>query len=126
MSNLLRRGQQLIASTLKAHGSDTATYRRNAASVSIAVSAGQPDQAFEAMGGGRRRNDRREFIITAADLVLSGEVTRPLANDVIDLVEDGVTKRFLVSPDGGQPEYELADAFGIMLRIRASFQKEIA
>ena len=128
MPNLLKAGQELIARTLKSHGSETVVYRRGSSQVltGLKASVGQPDMAFQEVGAGRRRSDRREFVITAADLILGGDVTPPLVNDSIDVTEDGVTRRYLVVPDGDLPESQPADAFGIMLRIRAAFQKEVS
>lgn len=128
MANLLRRGQELLARTLKQHGSETVIYRRGAESIEdLKASIGQPNQQFgPEFGGTLQRGDRRELIITAADLVIAGTETKPRIGDLVDIDQGGQTLRFVVSKDGSEPEFELADAFGLMLRIRVAFQKVIA
>lgn len=123
MANLLKQGQALIAATLKSHGSETVTYRRGANSVSIAASVGRPDMTLgPEFGGGHLRMNTKEFVITAADLVINGVAVSPATGDMIDVAEGEATNRYRVGPDGGLPEFENADAFGIMLRIRGTFQ----
>lgn len=124
MTNLIRQGQQLLAQTLKEHAADPVVYRRGGESVEIQAVAAMPNQSFgPEFGGTLIRGDRREILVTAADLVIGGETITPKIGDTFDIEDDdGVVRRFRVSIDGSLPEAEPGDAFGIMTRIRGAFQ----
>ena len=68
---------------MQALNSKTVTYSRGSDSVEISATAGLSEQATLSPGTVITRTDSRDYIITAAELILAGAVTVPQRGDTI-------------------------------------------
>lgn len=119
MANLLATGATKLAALLKSHAGTSVTYKRGESqSVSLTVTVGQTQ--FEQVDGegGLLRWNSRDFLITAADLILSESVTLPVKDDkIVEVGADGVTRTFVVAPVEGENCYRFSDTSRTILRV---------
>lgn len=96
MADKLGAAMAWLASKLKAKVSVTGTYRRGAASVSLAVTLGSQilQSADERTGLVKVERTELDVVFSTADLVLSGVATTPLAGDTLDLTFGSSSWRF--------------------------------
>ena len=63
----------------------------------------------------------RDFVFTAADLIIGTVVTTPKRNDFIDVVFGTTTHRFVVLPFGDEPEWRWSDQHNKTIRVHAKY-----
>lgn len=118
MPNLLNRGAAYLAKHLKAHASDEVRYTRDAQSIAIqATSGAKLLQLNDGEGGVRMEWTDKDFIITAADLVIAGERIEPRRGDVISIPSDEGRRYYEVASFGGEPPWRYCDSHRILIRI---------
>ena len=115
MGDLLQDGAAFLGEQLRAHCSQTVTYRRGTASVAVAATIGRTEwEAAEPDSGVVRSSQSRDFIVSAADLVLAGQPATPEPGDRIDLASG---ERFEVMSPGDEPVWRWTDGYQRRRRI---------
>lgn len=118
MSNILQDGAAWLGEQLKAVAGVTVAYHRASSSISD-VTATVSLHEYEVLDtdGIMVLIKSRDYIVHAADLVLSGSTITPRAGDRIVETIGGVSQTFEIMPLGAQKEYEPLDTDGVLLRI---------
>jgi hypothetical protein len=116
MSNTLKTASQWLHDKRKTFMSETAVYTRGLVSIpSIYVTKGKTDfQVVEGDSSMPVEGRLEDFIIHAADLIISGAVVRPLRGDKITLA--GIVYEVL-DMDGGCGCWKWEDQFNEEIRI---------
>lgn len=121
MADLLQTGAAWLAGKLSASAGQEVSYRRASASVTVNATLGSTLlQLGDDQGGVRMERTDRDFIITAADLVLSGAATLPEKGDTI--LHDGRTYEVLAP--GDEPVWRWSDPHRTLLRIHTKLIAE--
>jgi hypothetical protein len=118
MTNLLQSGIEWLDAQRKASLSQSVTYERGHDSVELAATLGtSEEEVFDS--GTSMRVKRTDFLVTAADLVLDGELITPIPGDRI--VSGTKTYEVMALSDGRHFE-EFPG--GVTLRIHAKLIDE--
>ena len=96
---------------------DTVTYTRGANSVAVTAEVQLNQYEIMDYEGLSSTITSRDYLIAAADLVLSGSEIAPRAGDRITETIRGTAQTFEVMPLGDKKEYEQADKDGLYLLI---------
>lgn len=123
MADLMQAGAVYQAAQLKAFAGRAVTYQRGGSQVSVTATVGRVLLKFgDELGGQHVQMTDRDYIVTAADLVLNGAVVTPETGDQFLDLDGGLTPNvYEVQPYGTEPHYRPADPFGVMLRIHTKF-----
>jgi hypothetical protein len=119
MTNLLSTGSAWLASKLKSHASQDATYYfRGGATCSLSVTVGTSEftrgRADDIVSEARVV----DFLFEAADLLLNDEQVEPRAGDIIKTTHNGSESRFeVVSPGGDEPAWRFSDPNRVRVRV---------
>ena len=118
MSDRLETGVAHLASRLKSHASRQVTYRRGALAVTVlATLDSQLLRTTDRLGNTKVERTDRDFLITAADLVLGSQVVKPQRGDQVDVTFGNVTERFEVVAVGTDPHWRYEDNHQQVLRV---------
>ena len=118
MSDRLETGVAHLASRLKSHASRPVTYRRGALSATVSATLdSQLLRTTDRLGNTKVERTDRDFLITAADLVLAGQVVTPQRGDQVDVTFGSVTERFEVVAVGTEPHWRYEDNHQMVLRV---------
>lgn len=117
MPNLLQTGSAWLADQLKTHGSVDVLYERGAEQVAVKVTIGKTEFELDDGSGVVVRIQSRDFLIQAADLVLGGVPSLPVAGDRIRETQGATTFVYEVMAPGNEPHYRYSDPFRRLLRI---------
>jgi hypothetical protein len=118
MSDLLEAGMAWLASQLKTHVSRLVIYQRDDAQVAIQATVGRTLLKLDdGEGGVVLQWTDRDFLISAADLVLGGSLTLPQRGDRIRETLGAVTRVYEVMAPGDEPPWRHSDPYGKVLRI---------
>jgi hypothetical protein len=95
------------------------TYRSGELSVDVIATVGKTVWRIDGEFGAQTRVETRDYLISAADLVLDGEQAEPAAGDRIEeLLPDGTTAAYeVMSPDAAEPPWRWSDPYHGTLRI---------
>jgi hypothetical protein len=118
MPDLLRLGQQWLASKLKSHASSTVVYVRGANQVSVSATIGRTLMKLDdGYGGIRMQWTDRDFLIAPLDLIIAGLAITPERGDTI--LETVGTKIYTyeVNAPGGEPAWRWSDPHRSLYRI---------
>ena len=123
MPDLLQSGAAWLDRVRRANLAHTVTYLRGDQSVDVPATVGRTD--FEAVDayGAVERTESRDFLILAADLVLSGAAVLPEPGDRIREVQNGKTYVYEVMAPAKEPCWKWSDPYRRTLRIHT---KEVA
>ena len=123
MANRLREAVALHTARLQAYASESITYRRGANAVTLTASLGsQLLRTTDRQGNTKTERTDRDFILTAAKLILGGEQTEPQAGDYVDLTTGTTTERFeVMALPANEPPWRYCDGNKLMLRVHAKF-----
>ena len=121
MGDLLAKGSEMLDRTRRAHLSRTVVYRRGADSVEIAATVGST--AFDRTDeyGVIHRIESRDYLVSAADLVLAGQAVTPKAGDRITETGDTRVHEYKVMSPGDEPAWRYSDPQRLTLRIHTKF-----
>jgi hypothetical protein len=120
MPDLLRTGSDWLAEMLKEHASRPIAYRRGAEEVTLQATIGRTLLKLDdGYGGVRMEWTDRDFLIHAADLVLSGNAVLPERGDVIRETQGGKVFVYEVMAPGKEPAWRWSDVFRKVLRVHA-------
>jgi len=115
---MLNTGLSWLAAKRKAYMSQTVTYSRAADDVEVLATVGRKVFRMPDEYGVEIRIETRDYLITAADLILSGAVVEPQAADRI--TEAGGQVYEVMSPGNDEAAWEYSDAYRRTLRIHTS------
>lgn len=115
-TNILATGAAWLAARIKASAAETVTYTRGSLTVTGGISATPGQTQFEQTDadGFGVRIDARDYIVTAADLVLAGNTVLPERGD---LITDAASRVHEVLGIGNEPCWRWCDPSHVMLRI---------
>jgi hypothetical protein len=117
VTNLLEIGSSWLADQLKTHASADVVYERGAEQVLVKATIGKTEFEIDDGSGVIERFQSRDYLIHAADLVLGGGETLPVAGDVIRETQGASTFVYEVMAPGHEPHYRYSDPFRKLLRI---------
>lgn len=119
MTNLLQIGASWLADQMKTHASIDVTYERGAEQVPVKATVGKTEFEIDDGSGVIERFQSRDYLIHAADLVLGGVETLPVAGDLIRETQGAKTFVYEVMAPGDEPHYRYSDPFRTLLRIHS-------
>ena len=117
--NLFETGASWLADQLKTHASVDVTYARGADQVMVKATIGKTEFEIDDGSGVIVRIQSRDFLIHAADLILAGTETLPVAGDLIRETQGANTFVYEVMAPGNSPPYHYSDPFRKLLRIHS-------
>ena len=117
MTNLLQIGASWLADQMKTHASIDIIYERGAEQVPVKATVGKTEFELDDGSGVVVRIQSRDYLIHAADLVLGGVETLPVAGDLIREAQGAKTFVYEVMAPGDEPHYRYSDPFRKLLRI---------
>ncbi len=117
MTNLLEQGAAWLQDQRTRHLTRTITYLRAGDSVDLPATIGRTtfEQADEY--GVIHRTESRDYLITAADLVLAGKLELPKPGDRIRETDGDQIFLYEVMAPGGEPPWRYSDPYRRTLRI---------
>jgi hypothetical protein len=117
VDDLLTRGAAWLDQQRSRHLTRTVTYLRGGDSVDLPATIGQTtfEQADEY--GVIHRTESRDYLISAAELVLGGGVVTPQAGDRVHETVGAQVFIYEVMAPGGEPAWRYSDPQRQMLRI---------
>ena len=124
MQDLLQAGQAWLANQLHEHVATEVTYRRGADEAIVRATIGRTLLKLDdGYGGVRMVWTDRDYLIRAADLLVSGNPIQPQRGDQIREVVGTRTLVYEVLAPGEEPPWRWADPHRQMVRIHT---KQIA
>ena len=117
MADLLQVGSDWLADQMKSHAGRSVTYRRGGDSVTVTATIGRTEFELDDEFGVLRKIESRDFLISAADLVLNSVTVLPERGDEIDETQGSVTYTYEVMAPGKEPHYRFSDPYRRTLRI---------
>lgn len=117
MTNILQDGAAWLGGQLNDHAGLSVVYQRGASSVSITATATMHEYEVVDDDGFGIVMLSRDYIVHAADMILSGAEIAPRAGDRITETIQGVVCVFEVMALGQKHEYEPLDTDGLMWLI---------
>jgi hypothetical protein len=119
MADLLLTGAKLLATVRGTSFSRTVTYSRGSDSVSLSAGIGQTAFDAETSHGTVETYHSRDFLVTAADLILDGDTVTPERGDQITDTDPETSEvaTYEVLCVGGKPQWRYSDPYQITLRI---------
>jgi len=117
MSNLMKRGSELLVAKQMAHASITVTYSRGEVSADVDAIPGATRFETEDETGIHVKSQMRDYLIPAASLVLDSVQTLPIEGDRIAEVDGSKRHIYEVLPLGGEPCWRYSDTYRDLLRI---------
>jgi len=113
MGDLLEQASAWLGGMRKQHLSRLVTYSRGADSSQVAATVGRTVFEVDDGYGVVEKWESRDFLITAADLVLGGVAVTPQCGDRIT---DGGRVYEVLAP-GKEDVFRLSDPYGVTLRV---------
>ena len=117
MSDLLKNGQEWLASKLTQHASRQVVYRRGELGVTLQATIGRSMYDQDDGEGIVTRSQVRDFLIDTYALLSSIIGTLPRRGDTIVEIDGEHTFIFEVMALGGDPPWRYSDPFRLKLRI---------
>jgi hypothetical protein len=117
MADLLEQSSAWLDGQRKKFLAKPVIYCRGQAEVEVLATVGRTTFEIESSTGVAERFEARDFIITAADLVLGGTVVTPERGDRIREVVGGQTLAYEVVGPGSEPCWRYSDAYRLAVRI---------
>ncbi|MCC6165103.1 MAG: hypothetical protein IT182_17295 [Acidobacteria bacterium] len=126
MANLLQKGVEWLDVRRKAHLASSVVYTRPSILGFVGLQATLGETVFDQVDehGVVHRFESRDFLITAADLVLGGSVTLPVAGDRITVTINGMSRVHEVMAPGDEQPYRFCDPHRVTMRIHTKFISE--
>lgn len=124
MSDDIKAGSEWLQDEMKANASRTVVYVRGAASVSLAATVNRSMWDLETAEGPPLRIESRDYLVHAADLVLSGAAVQPAPGDTIRETDGGAVCTYEVMAIGQEPCWRWSGANRRRLRIHTKLVSE--
>jgi len=120
--NMLATGSAWLAAQRKEFLTVEVAYARGENSVTIDATPGRSETGASPEGSEIRNRDM-DWIITAADLVIDGQVTTPQSGDSITQTDGAKVYTFTVLPRDGDKEWRYCDSYRVSLRAHCKLTK---
>lgn len=120
MADLLKRGMDWLNGRRTENASRAVVYSHGGLSVTLPATAGRTLLRLDdGLGGSRVEWTDRDFVVTAADLVLAGVTVLPQRGaTIVETEDDGTVYTFEVNAYGGtEPCWRWVDAYRRQIRI---------
>ena len=120
MPDLLRTAAAWLSATLETNVSETIGYTRGALGVvgGLLATIGHTPFSQVTDSGIIETYQTRDYLITAAELILGGNVVLPQRGDLITETDaNGNSFVYQVMAPGGEPHYRFCDQFRVKLRV---------
>lgn len=117
MADLLQTASDWLHDRQKQHASRLVTYERGAATVAVQATIGRTIFEIDDEIGVVHKIESRDFLIHAADLVLSGSAVLPERGDRVRETDGTTTYIYEVMAPGKEPHYRYSDAYRKRFRI---------
>ena len=117
MGDLLDTGSAFLDRARGQWASRTVVYARGGDSVELGATVGRTQWEQTDQFGEIERSETRDFLVTAADLVLGGLAILPERGDRITEIADAGTRVHQVLAPGSGPPWQWADPYRRTLRI---------
>lgn len=113
MADLLEKAADWLGQVRSAHLARPVTYCRGQSSIDLKATVGQTTFDVTDQYGGIEKWQSRDYLVTATDLVLTGETIQPERGDRI--ADAGLV--FEVLAPGSEHVFKHSDPYGLTLRI---------
>lgn len=117
MADLLEQASGWLEDQRTKHASRTVKYKRGVDSVDVAASIGRTEFEIDDGFGVLQKFESRDFLILAAELVLSGASVLPERGDRIEETVGTTTWVYEVMAPGKEPAWRYSDPYRKTLRI---------
>ena len=118
MSDRMATAMDWLAGKRKTFTTETVTYRRGSDEVELSATVGRTIFRLPAGYGVEIRIETRDFLITAADLILDGALVEPQAGDEVDRTVGAATHVYeVMSPGADEVAWEYSDGHRNTLRV---------
>ena len=117
MADLLEQSSDWLDGQRKKHLAKAVTYCRGQAEVEVLATVGRTTFEIESSTGVSERFEARDFVITAADLVLDGVVVMPERGDRIKETAGSQTLVYEVVGPGSEPCWRYSDPYRLAIRV---------
>jgi len=117
MTDLINAGEQWLNTKREALLTRSVTYYRGVNSVKVDVTVGRTPFRINDEYGVSTIIESRDYLITAADLIILAAVILPEPGDTIKEVVGSEVFVYTVMAPGGEPEYRFSDRDRRILRI---------
>lgn len=117
MADAFKSGMNHLIAAVKGNRGTAITYKRGGESVSITATVGGTEAESDETAGIYVRYRSRDYLIEAADLIISGSQTEPARGDTIEETINGETHTFEVLPLGGEQAFAYSDHNHKQLRV---------
>ena len=117
MTDRLATAAARLAARRKSRVTRSVTYSRGDASVTVSVSVGETTWEVIDSEGFTTKWESRDFIMTAADLVLSGSTVLPARGDRIVETDDTAVYTYEAMAPASEPVYRFSDRSRVAIRI---------
>lgn len=121
MTDLLERGAAWLDDQRKRHLARKVAYLRGADQVEVDATIGRTEFEQADEYGVIHRTESRDYLVSAADLVLGGVVELPKAGDRIRETDGEQLLIYEVLAPGGEPPWRWSDRHRRMLRIHTKY-----
>ena len=117
MADLLEQSSAWLDGQRRKHLAKPVTYCRGQAEVQVPATVGRTTFEIDSGTGVSERFEARDFIITAADLVLGGAVVTPERGDRIKETVGGETLVYEVVGPGQEPCWRWSALYRLAIRV---------
>ena len=118
MSDMLGNAVAWLDGARRIHLSRPVLYARGDDSVEVQAGIGQTTFRLDDGTGAMIRTVQRDFLISAADLILADETVLPQRYDrITESVGSTVYTHEVIGPGGGEPDWRWADPYRTTLRV---------
>jgi len=125
-NDFMSRGMAWLATRQQSTMSQPIVYRRGNDVVAICATIGSTMfQISDEDGGIRMERSDRDFLIVAADLVLSGSPVKPVRGDTIKQNIGGTIFTYEVFPYNGEQPYRWSDTYRNRFRVHTKLITEV-
>jgi hypothetical protein len=125
VADLLERGMAWLAGKLKAHASQTVTYRRGAASLELQAVVGRRELAQVDEGGFQTAWHATDFVFTAEDLDFGDGPVEPEIGDTITVLLGGLFVTCEVMDEAGGKHFEYSDPTRQIVRVHTKQREAV-
>ena len=123
MADILETASNWLEQQRAKHRTRTVAYVRGVDQVELAATIGRTQFEVDDGFGVIERIESRDFLVTAAELIVAGQTTLPQRGDLIRETQDGTVFVYEVLAPGKEPHWRYSDPYRRTLRIHT---KQIA
>ena len=118
MTDLLAIAASWLDGRRRAYMAQTVTYARAGSTVELLATGDRSQCDVERSDGSIVRSETRDWIVTAADLLLDGAAFEPAAGDEVRATVGGQAVTYTVVSPAGEPCWQWEDGAHVTIRLR--------